>query len=255
MKMEWKQYRVPVLFTLVVMIAGSAAFFAMGRGSAMSNDIFRDMQLKVAYSPDGKLKLFTLARSNELSRIRTESGNPVPDSDTVVIGFDEANMMRNESLFSNVGDPLIGFFGIDTRVSGVLQKTETSVDDMHFLDAHQFSEIEGVSEVAFIRFTSEGMPKLFYSVAAGELPQDLSLSEGLLSEYQYHTMLGKTYMPVLVGSKEAEMMRKERLFKDVGDRIDGFFGQDAFIAGVLEPTGTALDMMHIVPVAPEEVQG
>jgi hypothetical protein len=42
-------------------------------------------------------------------------------------------------------------------------------------------------------------------------------------------------------------MRAEKLFTDVGDVIEGFFGNDVTVAAVARRTGTALDMVHFVP--------
>jgi hypothetical protein len=47
-----------------------------------------------------------------------------------------------------------------------------------------------------------------------------------------------------LGGKEAEMMIKEKMFSNVGDKIEDFFGKPVFIAGILEPTNTTLDMLH-----------
>jgi hypothetical protein len=45
------------------------------------------------------------------------------------------------------------------------------------------------------------------------------------------------------------MMRRNRLFSNVGDKIEGFFGVNVHVAGVLSKTGTSLDMMHVLPLA------
>lgn len=52
---------------------------------------------------------------------------------------------------------------------------------------------------------------------------------------------------VVVGSAEAAMMVKEGLIQGVGSELKGFFGSgDVRIAGILEPTGTFLDEVHVM---------
>ena len=42
-------------------------------------------------------------------------------------------MMREEKLFDEVGDPIRGFFGENVVVVGVLERTNSSFDMMHFV--------------------------------------------------------------------------------------------------------------------------
>lgn len=52
---------------------------------------------------------------------------------------------------------------------------------------------------------------------------------------------------VIVGSTEAAMMVREGLIKGVGSELKGFFGSgNVRIAGILEPTGTFLDEVHVM---------
>lgn len=57
----------------------------------------------------------------------------------------------------------------------------------------------------------------------------------------------KAPIPVVLGFSEARAMRAEGLFRNVGDALPGFFGNDAYVAGTLRRTGTALDVAHFVP--------
>jgi Cu+-exporting ATPase len=51
---------------------------------------------------------------------------------------------------------------------------------------------------------------------------------------------------VIIGASEAKMMQQEKLFKNVGDEIDNFFGLDKVkIVGILKMTGTEIDNYHI----------
>jgi hypothetical protein len=60
------------------------------------------------------------------------------------------------------------------------------------------------------------------------------------------TVGGKNYQPVYIGSTEAAMMQKEKLFQNEGDLINGFFGNDVIVAGILPTTNSPLDSFHYV---------
>jgi hypothetical protein len=100
-----------------------------------------------------------------------------------------------------------------------------------------------------IKFTAEGMPKFFYYIQSdgSNWPKKISFAEGSIEGFTPRSISGKRYVPVVLGSAEAKMMGSESLFKGVGDKIDGFFGKDAYIAGILEPTNSSLDMLHYMP--------
>ncbi len=51
----------------------------------------------------------------------------------VYIGYDEAQVMIKEKLFTKEGDTISDFFGNDVIVSGILAKTNTSLDNYHFV--------------------------------------------------------------------------------------------------------------------------
>lgn len=52
---------------------------------------------------------------------------------------------------------------------------------------------------------------------------------------------------VIIGAKEAALMREEKLFTKTGDVIPGFFGlPQVRVTAILAPTGTALDDYHFV---------
>lgn len=55
---------------------------------------------------------------------------------------------------------------------------------------------------------------------------------------------------LLLGANEAAMMQREKLIRGVGDTLPGFFGlPSATVTGILKPTGTILDDVHIVTPA------
>jgi hypothetical protein len=173
----------------------------------------------------------------------------------MVIGAAEAEMMRKEGLFSGAGDPINGLFGIDTSVGGILEQTNTSIDDTHFLGHKQFEALNAEEGRVFVKLNEQRMPKLFYRKQAGEsTPLNIELAEGDLSNYRATEIDGTIYHPLLIGASEAKMMRDEKLFQKTGDTIKGFFGRDVIVVGIIRQTNTSLDMMHVIPL-PSEALG
>jgi len=249
-----KKQKVSIIVTAAVVLLVSVYYFAWGtpypgmlfvyRDAA----VYRDMKLKANYA-DGTLKVFALATPAALSAYRAAEGESVVRDNTVVIGWAEGRMMRREGLFSEPGDTIKNFFGIDPIVGGVLGRTFGLVDDMHFVSKSQFEKIDGEEGRVFIAVKDNKSPKLFFVLAAGETPpMTLPFAEGSLADYTYREINGRRYYPVILGSGEAAMMKFERLFRKPGDTIDGFFGRDIVITGVLAETDTIIDMGHISPL-------
>lgn len=55
----------------------------------------------------------------------------------LVLGANEAEMMRDEKLFETTGDEIRGFFGTNVVVIGVLEATNSSFDMMHFVPLNE----------------------------------------------------------------------------------------------------------------------
>ncbi len=51
----------------------------------------------------------------------------------IFVGADEAKMMIEKGLFKNPGDVIDGFFGNRVLIAGVLPKTKTILDQLHFV--------------------------------------------------------------------------------------------------------------------------
>ena len=87
-----------------------------------------------------------------------------------------------------------------------------------------------------LAFTAEGSPKLFI---ANDAVNKITAKEGkstIDSENE-----------VIIGSKEALVMREENLFKNVGDEIPNFFGiPSAKVVGVLAESDSIVDEAHII---------
>jgi hypothetical protein len=245
-----------LVVTVAVLIIGAALFVVtdgIGKQERLRGDIYEDLEIKTAYTASGEIKLLAQADADELKWFAAAQGTNQPTQTSMVLGSAEAQMMIDEDLITGPGSTLNGFFGIDTTIGGILVNTSTPLDDMHFLSEEQFAAAQGEERVFVVR-TADGMPKLFYRKAVGEeTPLRYRVAEGDLP-YEPQTIDGKVYQPLLIGSQEAAMMRAESLFSAPGDRLEGFFGNDVIIVGVLAQNNTALDMMHILPLEKSSVR-
>lgn len=207
-------------------------------------ELFGDARLKVGFLGDVP-KLFVLSAKMPYKATEGKSFPTLPGE--VVLGEAEARMMKEEGLFSKIGDELPGFFGIDAKIAGILEKTGTIADDAHFFSSEEdFLKLESGEYSAYSLGTEMGEIKFFLVAepAPSRIPKIAKAKEGELASYSQSE---DQYIPIILGSAEADMMRKEGLFSNVGDTIEGFFGKDVRIVAVLERTNSSLDMMHIVP--------
>jgi hypothetical protein len=91
----------------------------------------------------------------------------------------------------------------------------------------------------------DGTRKVFYPIT-GDIPAELKQyipADGFNPVYVGQ----KKYYPIYIGSKEAEMMRQAGLLLNEGDTIEGFFGNNIIVSGILPQTNTEVDMMHFIP--------
>jgi Cu+-exporting ATPase len=166
------------------------------------------------------------------------------EDNEMVIGSEEAKMMREEDLFKNAGDEIKGFFGVASmKVAGILEPTGTDIDGFHIVNPATFDRLDTFAGIKVIM--ADGSPKYFYMVDAGNVPEKL---KGVMqaSDFSAVRIAGKTYEPVLIGSEEAKMMREEKLFANEGDLIDPFFGTRVIVSRVLPATNSFLDRLHFI---------
>ncbi len=57
---------------------------------------------------------------------------------------------------------------------------------------------------------------------------------------------GKKFMPLYIGADEANVMIKEKIFNKEGDTVEGLFGNNFIISGILPKTFSELDTFHFV---------
>jgi hypothetical protein len=249
--------KIPVIFTILLLIVASIIYFTLGSSNLANSmtknkitpeeiELLKNIQLKAAYTEEGTIDMFALAKSNDLAKIKTKEGNSIPEAGGIVLGNVEASMMQKEGEFKNISDNITDY-DINFTIEGILTKTNTFADDFHYVNSEEYSKLDGDSNVLLIKFKDKKTPKLFYLYDIyNPAPINLEITEGNLLYFNKHIEKNKTYYPVLLGADEAKMMKDEKLFTRAGDIINDFFGKDIFIVGVLTKTNTSIDMMHIV---------
>ena len=99
----------------------------------------------------------------------------------------------------------------------------------------------------FIKRDAYNSIKLFYYIRSGE-PVDIQLREGDIDDYKIHTIGGQNYYPLILGYEEAETMRQEGLFNNIGDPIKNFYGKNVVVVGVMKKLDNVFDTIHIIPL-------
>lgn len=192
---------------------------------------------------EGNPKLFKDATLANYPQLVLANGKSTLNDNEIIIGSKEASLMKEAGLIKGVGDTVNNFFGIDqVKVAGILKETGTVLDDYHFVNGETFNQLNSSAKIK-ATIASDGSYKLFYLTSF--IPEKISNvvpTDGFSTVY----IGGKQYTPVYIGSDEAEMMIKEKLFKKDGDVIEGFFGNNAIVSAVLPKTNTVLDQVHFV---------
>ena len=209
-----------------------------------AQELFIDTQGKVAFS-ENTPKIFLEVEPHEVLGLPLAEGKAMLGLNETVIGFDEAQMMKDENLISGAGDILPNFFGLgEMKVVGILAKIGTDIDDYHLVNSGTLNNLNGN---AIIRTTSaaDGAPKFFYGVANNIPSQYLLFIPN--DAFNHVINIGnKQYQPVYLGSTEAALMQKEKTFTKEGDLIAGFYGNHVIVSGILPQTNTPLDNYHYV---------
>ncbi|MBI2662830.1 hypothetical protein HYX11_05210 [Candidatus Woesearchaeota archaeon] len=264
-----------IIISVIVLLVGSVFYFTftpsyvMGDNARDTEDttgrveggtsvvdvrstVVEVVDIKVAYTSGKGIKLFALAKNNELVKLKAEQGNPIPEIGSMVIGNAEAETMKKEAFFSEAGDRIKDFFGVDVKIEGILQKTDSPLDELHFLTKEEFLQINGENNRVYVKYVGENLKLFYYYPTYGSVPIRFDLAEGALEDYTTHSLVGELYYPLILGSREAKSMRENKLFSKPGDIITDFFGKKMIIVGVLKETNTPMDMMYFVPIIKQE---
>lgn len=163
----------------------------------------------------------------------------------IIIGFKEAQMMKEEGLIKKAWDSLNDFFWLPSvKIVWILAPTNTLLDEVHIMNNEWFSWLD-VQNSLFITQTPFEELKIFYLYDNDNIP--LKLQNIINPRKHTYTIDGKIYHATYVWYDEAKMMIEEDLFQKKFDVITWFFDNDIIIAGLPKKTYTTLDMMHFVP--------
>jgi hypothetical protein len=130
------------------------------------------------------------------------------------------------------------------KIAAIAEPTGTFLDMMHIANKVTFDSILSIAEIRTAVADGKDL-KMFYVINNDNVPEKF-LGKISLADMSPRVIDGKKYLPVYIGSKEAKMMIEEKLFSKAGDKIEGLFGNNIIIVGILPETKTALDMMHFV---------
>lgn len=207
---------------------------------ATFNTFIANGQTKINFS-EGNPKLFLGANSMP-GMLKAKEGQLNLQENEMIIGYDEAMMMKNENLIKGVGDSLTNFFGLPSvKIVGILEPTGSLMDNYHFVSTSTLANMTNAADVKYV--AEKEIIKSFYFTNASNIPEKLRAN---IQDFNPVTLGGKKYLPVYIGSSEAKMMQEKKLFAKVGDTIDNFFGNNVIIVNILPETKTILDTMHFV---------
>ncbi|MBL8030264.1 MAG: copper-translocating P-type ATPase [Candidatus Doudnabacteria bacterium] len=205
-----------------------------------SQSLIKQSAMKVNFA-EGNPKFFMQTDQGTIDLPMAE-GEANLGKNEMIIGFDEAEMMKKEKLFEKPGDSLVNFFGVPSmKIVGILKPTGTFLDNAHITTAD--TQIVSIANGSAASLNEE--IKLFYAMQPNNIPA--AYANNINREGMAPVTFGtKKYLPIYIGSKEAEVMKAEKLFQKEGDILTGFFGNDVVVAGVLPETKTPLDNFHYV---------
>lgn len=162
----------------------------------------------------------------------------------MIIGYDEALMMKRENLFSKPGDELHDFFGLKTiKIIGILAPTKTMLDEVHIVNTDGFKKFD-IQKSLLVSADEENALELFYLYDATTIP--LKLKNSIDPNKTSYELSGKNYLAFYPGYKEGQIMMKGKEFNKVGDVLEEKWN-DIMVAELLKRTYTALDMIHFLP--------
>lgn len=205
-----------------------------------SQDFIKQSNIRVSFA-EGSPKFFAQTDLNTIN-LPVEVGSGTLGKDEMIVGFEEAKIMKKEKLFENPGDTISNFFGVPSvKIVGILKPTGTLLDNSHIIKSE--TQIVSVANGASSSLNNE--LKLFYEIQPNNIPT--AFASNINKDGLYPVTFGiKKYLPVYIGSKEAEVMKDEKLFQKEGDILTNFFGKDVIIAGILPETKTPLDNFHFI---------
>jgi len=210
------------------------------RTASALNTFIAGAETKINFA-EGNPKLF-LGADSLPETLSVSEGTLTLGNDEMVIGYDEAMMMKKEKLVKGPGDSLTNFFGLPSvKIVGVIGRTGTLIDSYHFVNKATLAKMTNTAKIQVI---AEGIgTEIFYKGAKNSLPEKIKDS---VSSLDAVWLSNKRYFSVYIGFSDAKMMIKQKEFNKVGDIIEDFSGNSVIIAGILPETKTILDQMHYI---------
>ncbi len=205
-------------------------------------DLFAKGKTKINFA-EGNPKLFLEVSPIDGDVLKVKEGTITLGKNEMVVGYEEAMMMKKEKLIQKPGDTLKNFFGVPViKVVGILEPTGTIADTYHFVNQETFQILTNEGILKTVTEEDSGV-ELFYTISS-QVPD--KFKESITLNSLDTIVLGKKqYVPMYFGSKEGAMMIQKGEFKKDGDVLKEL-DRDVIVAGVLPKTGTALDIMHFV---------
>lgn len=257
-KRNWLSSIAPIIMTIIFLwffrntsqLGGNQFFIASKITSGQKaeiTDYIINSPNKIWFTPTGipKILLENTTIMNWLSITEWTWAFDGSQTPQMILGFKEAQMMKEERLIKGIGDSLSGFFGIPTiKIVGILAPTNTFLDDVHILNTPWF-ETSSIQDSLFFTKNQENDIKIFYLYDQQNIP--LKFKKDIDSQQTTYEKEGTKYVSLSIWYDEAQMMIKENLFNKKWDTITDLFGNDVIITSINRKTYTAIDMMHFVP--------
>jgi len=162
----------------------------------------------------------------------------------MIIGFKEAQMMKNERLFKNIGDSLSGFFGLpNVKIVWIIAPTNTFLDEVHIINQKWFDWLDIKQNISIRAADFEGVD-IFYFFDENNIP--LKLKNIINPIKLSYNIDDKEDFAIYLGYDAAQEMRDAKEFSKKFDIIQED-GNDLVIAWLPKKTYTTLDMMHFIP--------
>ncbi len=174
--------------------------------------------------------------------IKIKSGSNILDENGVIIGNMEAQMMIQEWLIKWVWDTLYNFFGLEkVTITGILEKTDTALDEVHILDSKNYEKILWDAESLLYLPTQDNLGiRTFYLYENKNIPKIFESDIDLKNSFSWE------YLNMYLWFLDAQMMKDLWILNNVWETLDDFFGNKVIYTKKLKRTYSAYDMMHFV---------
>lgn len=110
--------------------------------NSLFNHILQENRIFTKKNAGGFIKLFYYYTKNEQMEIQLKEGN-INDYEIhtiggqnyypLILGAEEAKTMRQEGIFTDIGDPIKDFFGKNVVIVGVMKETDSALDTFHLI--------------------------------------------------------------------------------------------------------------------------